>query len=111
MGEHHPLGMSGRARGVEQAGQGAGVEVQGCEAVRGGGQDRVEGIRAGGGLAAGQEDVPDTQPVPDRPERGPAVGIGDQDPAPESATTWRTSSGCSAAFTTFGTAPALKAPR
>ena len=80
MGEHHPLGMSGRARGVEQAGQGAGVEVQGCEAVRGRVQDHVEEIRAGGGLAAGQEDVPDTQPGPDRPERGPAVGIGDQDP-------------------------------
>ena len=80
MGEYHPLGMSGRARGVEQAGQGAGVEVQGCEAVRGGGQDHVEGIRAGGGLAAGQEDVPATQAVPDRPERGPAVGIGDQHP-------------------------------
>ena len=37
-------------------------------------------LGGGGGLAAGQEDVPDTQPVPDRPERGPAVGIGDQDP-------------------------------
>ena len=32
------------------------------------------------GFAAGQEDVPDTQPILDRPERGPAVVIGDQDP-------------------------------
>ena len=111
MGEHHPLGMSGRARGVEQAGQGAGVRFRVAK------RSEVAARTASKEYApaAGSPPVKRTcrTPSPSRTgrERGPAVGIGDQDPGAESATTWRTSSGCSAALTTFGTAPAFKAPR
>ena len=73
VGEHHPLGMSGRARGVEQAGQGAAGQVQACEAVRGGGQDRVEGSGPSTAPPAGQQDVANAEPVPDRARARPSV--------------------------------------